>query len=78
MSWGFPGGASVKNLPASVGDIRDSGSIPESGRSPGGGCGTQSSTLASRIPWTKEPGELPFMGLQRVRSNFAHMCASVS
>ena len=30
--WGFPGGAEVKNLPANAGD---SGSIPESGRSPG-------------------------------------------
>ena len=29
----------VKNLPASAGDIRDTGSIPESGRSPGGGHG---------------------------------------
>ena len=29
----------VKNLPASAGDVRDSGSIPESGRSPGGGHG---------------------------------------
>ena len=27
----------VKNLPANAGDMRDSGSIPESGRSPGGG-----------------------------------------
>ena len=27
----------VKNSPASVGDIRDAGSIPESERSPGGG-----------------------------------------
>ena len=27
----------VKNLPANVGDIRDTGSIPGSGRSPGGG-----------------------------------------
>ena len=26
----------VKNLPASAGDIRDTGSIPGSGRSPGG------------------------------------------
>ena len=25
----------VKNLPASAGDIRDTGSIPEAGRSPG-------------------------------------------
>ena len=27
----------VKDLAANVGDIRDAGSIPESGRSPGGG-----------------------------------------
>ena len=29
----------VKNLPAKVGDIRATGSIPGSGRSPGGGHG---------------------------------------
>ena len=29
----------VKNLPADVGDIRDVGSFPRSGRSPGGGHG---------------------------------------
>ena len=29
----------VQNLPASLGDIRDRGWIPESGRSPGGGHG---------------------------------------
>ena len=39
------GGASqvalvVKNLPANAGDIRDSGSIPGLGRSPGGGHGS--------------------------------------
>ena len=33
---GFPGGSVVKNLPANAGDIRDMGSIPGSGRSPGG------------------------------------------
>ena len=27
----------VKNLPGSAGDVRDVGSFPESGRSPGGG-----------------------------------------
>ena len=37
--WGFPGGTVVKNLPANAGDIRDAGSIPGSGRSPGGGNG---------------------------------------
>ena len=29
----------VKNLPANTGDLRDTGSIPGSGRSPGGGYG---------------------------------------
>ena len=29
----------VKNLPANAGDMRDTGSIPGSGRSPGGGHG---------------------------------------
>ena len=29
----------VKNLPANAGDVRDVGSIPELGRSPGGGNG---------------------------------------
>ena len=36
-SWGFPGGAVVKNLPANAGDARDSGLIPGLGRFPGGG-----------------------------------------
>ena len=29
----------VKNLPANAGDVRDMGSIPGSGKSPGGGNG---------------------------------------
>ena len=36
---GFPGGAVVKNSPASVGDARDAGSIPGLGSSPGAGNG---------------------------------------
>ena len=50
----------VKKPPADAGDVRDSGSIPE----------THSSILARGIPWREEPG-----GLQRVRhdwSNSAH------
>ena len=41
---GFPGGSVVKNPPANEGDM---GSVPGSGRSPGGGNGTplQSSCL---------------------------------
>ena len=33
---GFPGDLVIKNLPASAGDIRDTGLIPGLGRSPGG------------------------------------------
>ena len=36
---GFPGGATVKNPPAVAADDGDAGSIPRSGRSPGGGKG---------------------------------------
>ena len=40
FSQGFPGGAVVKDPPTSAGDARDSGVIPGSGRSPGGGHGS--------------------------------------
>ena len=33
------------------------------------GKATQSSVLAWKIPWTKEPGGLQTMGLQRVRTD---------
>ena len=38
-SGGFPDGSVIKNLPASAGDAGDRGSIPGSGRCPGGGNG---------------------------------------
>ena len=65
-----------KNLPANAGDLRGSGLIPGSGRSPGRGNGNHSSVLVWRIPWTGEPGGLCSTGLQRVRqdcSNLAQM-----
>ena len=37
--WASQVGLVVKNLPANAGDIGDEGSIPGSGRSPGGGNG---------------------------------------
>ena len=36
---GFLGGSVVKNPCANTGNIRDTGSVPKSGRSPGGGHG---------------------------------------
>ena len=54
----------VKNLPANVGDT---GSIPESGRSPEEGNGI----LARRIPWTEEPGGLQSMGSQETQTQLS-------
>ena len=57
----------VKNLPANAGDLRHTGSIPGSGRSPGGRHGTPTPVFSAwRIPWTEEPGELWSLVLQRV------------
>ena len=58
---GFPGGSTVKNLPA-IGE--DAGSIlcwedPLEKK-----IATYSSTLACEIPWTEEPGGLQSIGLQ--------------
>ena len=52
----------VKNTPANVGDVRDTGSIPGLGRSPGGGHGNplQYSCLANPMDrgawWTTAHG----------------------
>ena len=59
----------VKNLPANAGDVTDTGSIPGSGRCPGGGMATHSSTLA----WRVSHGQRSLMGLQRVR----HDCSKL-
>ena len=56
----------VKNLHANAGDIEDTGSIPGWGRPLEKDLITHFSTLAWRIPWTEEPGELQSIGSQRV------------
>ena len=57
----------VKKPPANAIDVRDTGSIPGSGRSPEGMV-IHSSVLAWRIvSWTEEPGGLQSIGSQRVR-----------
>jgi len=55
----------VKSLPANAGDVREIGSIPESGRcSIEEGVETHSHILALRIPWTEKPSKLPSIRLQ--------------
>ena len=43
----------VKNLPANAGDKRDTGSIPGSGRSPGGGHGNSLQYSCPKYPMDK-------------------------
>ena len=64
---GFPGGLVVKKPPVHVRHSGDTGSIPGSGRSPGGGNDNPYSILAWRIAWPEEPGRLKPMWLQGVR-----------
>ena len=56
----------VKNPPASAGDERDTGSVPGSGRSPGGGHGSPRQYSCLENPVTEEPGRLQIMGSQRI------------
>ena len=62
----------VKSLHTNAGDVRDTGSIPGSGRFPlEEGMATHSSILIWRIPWTEEAGELQSIRLQRVNTTEA-------
>jgi len=57
----------VKNLAAIVGDVSDMGSIPGSGRSPGGGNDNPLQYYCWRIPQTEKLIGLQSIGLQKVR-----------
>ena len=74
ISLGFPGVTVIKNPPANAGNIRDAGSIPRSGRSPGIGNGNQLQLLAWKIPWTEKSEGLQSMGLQRDGHDGATEC----
>ena len=56
-SRGFPGGSVAKNPPANT------GSMPESGKTPEKEMATYSNILACEIPWTEEPG-----GSQKIKT----------
>ena len=46
----------IKNPLASVGDVRDAGSIPGLGRAPGGAPGNPLQYSYRKILWTEKPG----------------------
>ena len=68
----------VKNPPANAGDARDAGSIPGSGRSPGGRNGNPLQYSCLEIPEIEELGRLPSIGLQRVRHTHMLLLANLS
>ena len=63
------GGAEAKNLPANTRDAREVGSIPASGRSPGGENGNQLRYSSWKIPWTEEFGRLQSRGSEESDMN---------
>ena len=65
VSLGFLGGAVVKNPPAKAGDVRDVGSIPGSGSSPGEG-NDHPLQYSLGNPMDRAAWGLQFMGLQIV------------
>ena len=70
----FPGGASCKEPTYQCRrDVRDVGSTPGLGRSPGGGQVIHSSILAWRIPQTEEPGRLQSMESQTEGHNWGNL-----
>ena len=62
----FPGGSVVKNLPANAGDLRNTGSIPGSGRSCEEGKGNPLQYSCLENPMDRESGGLQSMASQRV------------
>ena len=60
----------VKNLSDNIGDIRGMGSIPGSGRSPGG---RQGDPLLDRIPRTEKAGGLQSLGSQSSRTRLKQL-----
>ena len=65
---GFPGSLEGK---ASACSVRDLGSVPGLGRSPGEGNGNPLQYSCLEIPWMEEPGRLQSMGLKRVGHDWA-------
>ena len=62
----------VKKPPANARDVRDVGSIPGSGRSPGVEMSPHSSILFWRISWAEELGVLQYKGSQSLQTSLSN------
>ena len=58
----YPDGSAGKESASNEGDKGDTGSIPGSGRSPGGGRDYPLQYSCWKVPWTEEPGGLQSTG----------------
>ena len=65
----FPGGSEEKNLPANAGDAGDLGSIPGSGRSPGGGNGNPFQYSCLKKSMDRELGGYSTQGCKELDMN---------
>jgi len=64
---GFPGGSAVKNQPANA---LDEGSIPGSGRSPGGGTGHPLQYSCPKNPMDRGPQRAALHGVTKSQTQF--------
>ena len=67
----------VKNLPANAGDVRDTGSIPGSGRSPGKGNGNTFQYSCLENPMDRGAWQSTVHGVNKVGCNLAHTASLV-
>ena len=68
MEYGFPGGSEVKNLPT----VRETlGSIPESGRSPGGANGNPLQYSCLEYPMDREAWKATGHGVAKSRTRLS-------
>ena len=68
---GFPGNSVVKNLPATAGDTGVVGSIPGSGRSPGGGNGNPLQYSYLENPMDREAWQATVQGVTKSQTQLS-------
>ena len=72
---GFPGGTTVRNLPANEGDARDADSISRSGRAPGGRHGNPLQYSCLENPKARGAWQAVVHGISKSDMT-VHMCTS--
>ena len=65
LKYGPSGSGKESTAESSAGDARNLGSVPQRGRSPGGGKGNPLHILDWKLPWAGEPGRLQSTWSQR-------------